>query len=391
MFAIEVIMYYFCKLMAGIYIHIPFCEKRCIYCDFYSTTDNRLAEKYIDCLVTELNNRICELGNEKISTIYIGGGTPSQLSVGQLSRLVESIAEMADFSKIEEFTIEVNPDDVTLDYMGKCKALGINRISMGVQSFVDSELKAINRRHTAGQAKDAIDMIKSVGFENISIDLIYGLPQQTIESWKYSINNAVALAIPHISCYNLSYEEGTVLYRMREKGEIQECDEDDCIRMYDILVAELTRAGYEHYEISNFSKPGLYSRHNSNYWNYTPYLGLGAAAHSFDGRLRRYNPSSIMDYIKKVESNGTAYENEQETDWERYNEYVMMNLRTMWGLRTEQIRERFGEVLYNHLIIYSRRFVSNGELRECNGNLSLTEKGIMLSDYIIRTLMYLPE
>lgn len=376
--------------MAGIYIHIPFCKKRCIYCDFYSTTDNRLAERYIDALCTELTHRITEIDRNNITTIYIGGGTPSQLTISQLSRLINFIKEAIDFNKIEEFTIEVNPDDVTPEYMQNCRTLGINRISMGIQSFIDGELQAINRRHTSVQAEEAVSIIKKAGFSNISIDLIYGLPAQTIDTWHYSVNKAIELDAPHISCYNLSYEEGTPLYNMREQGKTTECSDDDCIMMYEILIRELHSTGYEHYEISNFAKGGKYSRHNSNYWNLTPYLGLGAAAHSFDGKTRRYNPSSIHEYMQNVSNRGVACEEEQETMWERFNEYVMLNLRTIWGVNLNKVKEMFGDELYYHLIKYSKRFIDSGELQKTNNTITLTDKGIMLADYIIRTLIYVP-
>ena len=376
--------------MAGIYIHIPFCKKRCIYCDFYSSTDNRLVDKYIDALCIELESRLHEIDKNNITTIYIGGGTPSQLSATQLGEIINFIKSKIDFSLIEEFTIEVNPDDVTYDYIKECISLGINRVSMGIQSFVDKELKIINRRHDSYQAIKAIETIKSAGISNISIDLIYGLPLQTIESWIYSIQKAIEMNVPHISCYNLSYEEGTALYRMREKDEIKECDEDSCIEMYDILVKMLADTDFEHYEISNFAKRGYYSRHNSNYWNLTPYLGLGASAHSFDGSIRRYNPSSIQKYTSNISESSIAYEEEQETLYEQFNEYIMINLRTMWGVNTQKVKTIFGEELRNHLIKYSRRFIETGDLKEKENTIVLSEKGIMLSDYIIRTLMFVP-
>ena len=376
--------------MAGIYIHIPFCKKRCIYCDFYSSTDNRLVDKYIDALCIELESRLHEIDKNNITTIYIGGGTPSQLSATQLGEIINFIKSKIDFSLIEEFTIEVNPDDVTYDYIKECISLGINRVSMGIQSFVDKELKIINRRHDSSQAIKAIETIKSAGISNISIDLIYGLPLQTIESWIYSARKAIEMNVPHISCYNLSYEEGTTLYKMRDMGEIKECDEDTCIEMYDILVKMLADADFEHYEISNFAKRGYYSRHNSNYWNLTPYLGLGASAHSFDGSIRRYNPSSIQKYTSNISESGIAYEEEQETLYEQFNEYIMINLRTMWGVNTQKVKTIFGEELRNHLIKYSRRFIESGDLKEKENTIVLSEKGIMLSDYIIRTLMFAP-
>lgn len=376
--------------MAGIYVHIPFCEKRCIYCDFYSTTDKRLADSYIDALCKELAARKDELQGESVTTIYIGGGTPSQLSMSQLERFVSFLKRQINFDKIEEFTIEVNPDDVTPTYMSACRAIGVNRVSMGIQSFVDAELQEINRRHTSDEARQVVKIIKEAGFSNISIDLIYGLPLQTLETWRYSLAEAVALDVPHISCYNLSYEEGTVLYKKRENGEIKECGEDECVRMYEILVEELSQAGYEHYEISNFAKSGQYSCHNSNYWNLTPYLGIGASAHSFDGVVRRYNPASIKDYMQKVNDFGRAYEEETETYIERYNEYVMINLRTKWGVSLKALERMFDEEICAYFRKYSRRFVETGELQEQEGTFSLSERGVMLADYIIRTLMIVP-
>lgn len=390
MFALCKLMCYFCKDMAGIYIHIPFCSKRCYYCDFYSTTDNKLAEKYIDTLLIELKARIEEIGEGDITTIYIGGGTPSQLPISLLAHLVNEMKVVIDFNKVGEFTIEVNPDDVTDEYMRSCRGLGINRVSMGIQSFVDAELQVINRRHTSTQAKEAVALMRNAGFDNISIDLIYGLPLQTHESWHFSVEEAIKLGVPHISCYNLSYEYGTVLYNKREKGEVKECGEDDCVKMYEDMVTMLKNAGYVHYEISNFARPDCFSRHNSNYWNQTPYLGLGASAHSFDGNMRRFNPASISDYISKVETSGRAYEEETENEWERYNEYVMINMRTMWGVNKDRICALFGDKLYVHFIKESSRFINSGELKDDNGTLVVTEKGVMLSDYIIMNLMYIP-
>ena len=376
--------------MAGIYIHIPFCKKRCIYCDFYSTTDNLLTESYIGALENELSARIDEIGTDNVSTIYIGGGTPSQLTIQQLSRLIASIKNIINFEKVLEFTIEVNPDDVNFEYMQACRTLGINRVSMGIQSFVDAELEIINRRHNSAQAVEAVKIMRSADFENISIDLIYGLPLQTLDSWRYSVAEAIKLDVPHISCYNLSYEEDTLLYKKRESGEIIECNEEDCITMYEVLTENLKEAGYLHYEISNYCKPDSFSRHNSNYWNLTPYLGLGASAHSYDGKVRRYNPNSIHEYMKKVGECGIAYEEDDETEWEKYNEYIMIGLRTMWGVSLSNLEEMFSNELYNHFIAESRRFIISGELKEENGAVVLTEKGIMLTDYVVCSLMFVP-
>ena len=242
--------------MAGIYIHIPFCKRKCSYCDFYSVANTRLADEYVSALVRELHIRAAEIDFDCVTTIYIGGGTPSMLSAEQLCQLMMGIAEMVDIDKVEEVTIEVNPDDVDSEYMSNVARCGVNRVSMGVQSFVDEELKAVNRRHDSRQALDALKIIADCGIDNVSIDLIYGLPKQTLATWKQSVCQAARLHVNHISAYCLSYEEGTALTRLRDRGVIEETDEDTCVEMYNCLCSILKAAGYEHYEISNFALPG---------------------------------------------------------------------------------------------------------------------------------------
>lgn len=374
--------------MAGLYIHIPFCKTKCIYCDFYSVTSTETSERYISALADELSMRLNEVGARTINTIYIGGGTPSLLSISQLKSLIDAINEKTDLSHTEEFTIEVNPDDVTKQYITSLRELGVNRVSMGIQSFNDAELAFLNRRHTAQQAIKAVTDIRAGGISNVSIDLIYGIPGQTIASWNDSVNSAISLRIPHISCYSLSYEEGTRLYIMRNLGKIEECSEDNCIKMYSNLIRILKIAGYEHYEISNFAKPGMYSQHNSSYWNSTPYIGLGVSAHSFDGEIRRYNTYSLKDYLSKIENGLTAFQIEKESTWQRYNETVMIRLRTKWGLDSSEIKKIYGEPLYAHLCQNSEQFLKTGLLIRTGDKLFLTDKGAMLSDLIIRELMY---
>ena len=290
--------------MAGLYIHIPFCKRKCIYCDFYSIAGSPdLMGGYAGALIDEFDNRKDELGGERISTVYLGGGTPSLMPAGLLSKIVSHIG----LDGVEEATIEVNPDDVAMEYVKELADMGFNRVSMGVQSFIDSELRLLNRRHDAKGARNAVDILKRCGIQNISIDLIYGIPGQTLQSWRESIDAALSLDVPHISAYNLTYEEGTRLTMMRDKGRIKEVGDELCVDMFDALSGLLSDAGYEQYEISNFSKPGMYSRHNSSYWNFTPYLGLGASAHSFDGRKRRYNPSNLREYVKLIKEKGYAY------------------------------------------------------------------------------------
>ena len=344
--------------------------------------------QYVDALLVEAKLRASLIGDAPIKTLYIGGGTPSVMPTNLLQKLVLGISDILDLSQVEEFTIEVNPDDVTVEYVIALRQLGINRVSMGVQSFIDSELRAINRRHSSQQAINAATSIKAGGINNVSIDLIYGLPGQTLTSWQLSINQALALEVHHISAYNLSYEPGTRLWVMREKGRVQEVSDDECIAMYDYLVNILKSAGYEHYEISNFALPGYRSRHNSSYWNFTPYLGLGAAAHSFDGTARSYNPSNLKLYIESLDSGKTAFVEENLEWWERHDEEVMVRLRTCDGLDTALIREHYGEKAYNSINEKSNKFLVSGLLEKHGDTLVLTHKGVMVSDTIIRTLMW---
>lgn len=374
--------------MAGIYIHIPYCKSKCIYCDFYSTPQVETMEQYVHSLLCEARLRHGEIEGEPVSTLYLGGGTPSVLPISLLSTLIEGMKEVFDLSNLEEFTIEVNPDDVTAASVKALKALGVNRVSMGVQSFNDGELQAINRRHSAQQAIDAVIAIKEAGITNVSIDLIYGLPRQSLNSWQRNVERAIGLDVQHISAYCLSYEPGTPLWAMRQLGRVVPVSDEDCVAMHDTLVAMLTQAGFEHYEISNFARPGYRSRHNSSYWNFTPYLGLGAAAHSFDGSTRRYNPSSIKEYVTALGNGATACVEEHLEWWERYDEEVMVRLRTCDGIDTALIARRYGDKARIHLLTQAQPFIDQQLLGLKDGTLTLTPQGIMLSDTIIRNLMW---
>lgn len=373
--------------MAGIYVHIPFCKRRCSYCDFYSVVSTADSSRYVTALLAELRLRRDEIALDDVRTIYIGGGTPSMLSAVELRRLMDGIAAMVDMSRVEEVTIEVNPDDVDVDYMKNVVRCGVNRVSMGVQSFVDDELRAVNRRHDSHQALEALKIIGACGIDNVSIDLIYGLPKQTLETWKQSVRRAIRLQVNHISAYCLSYEEGTALTLLRDKGVIEEADEDTCVEMYNILCSMLKEAGYEHYEVSNFALPGKYSRHNSAYWDGTPYLGLGAAAHSFDGECRRYNPANLKAYLEKIENGSVAYETETEQWWQHYNEMVMVKLRTKWGIDLQDVQARFGKQVAADFMLKARPFVAMGSMMNTGTHYVLSQQGVMISDSIIRELM----
>lgn len=381
---------YICDVMAGVYVHIPFCASRCSYCDFFSTLRlSESGEAYVSAVIAEAAMRRDELHGEPVKTLYLGGGTPSQLPLPLLSRLIAGLLEQFDFEEVEEYTIEANPDDVTPEWCRAVSLLGVNRVSMGVQSFEDKILRLIGRRHTAQQAAEAVARLRDAGIDNISIDLIFGLPGQTLDSWAASVHKAIDLQPQHISAYGLTYEEGTRLWHQRERGEITEVPEEQCLEMYRMLVDALQGAGYEHYEISNFALPGYRSRHNSSYWNDTPYLGLGAAAHSYDGRVRRYNPHDLQQYISKIMAGETAYEQEELSPWERYDERVMLGLRTADGVDADRLRHDFGEEAWQHFIREAQRHIEAGHLHVTDGSrYILTRNGIMLSDSIIRDLMW---
>ena len=375
--------------MAGIYLHIPFCASRCSYCDFFSTL--KLGEsgaRYVGAVLAEAAIRRAELRDEPVRTVYLGGGTPSQLPANLMSRLIGGLRDVIDLSGVEEFTVEANPDDVTPEWCAAMVSLGVNRVSMGVQSLEDDILRLIGRRHTAQQAADAVRNLRAAGIGNVSIDLIYGLPGQTVASWTDTVDRAIAQRPQHLSAYGLTYEEGTRLWWQRERGEVAEVPEEQCLEMYRILVRKLKAAGFEHYEISNFALPGYYSRHNSSYWDDTPYLGLGAAAHSYDGRIRRANPCDLNVYISKIMAGELPCVIEEMTLWERYDERVMLGLRTARGVDAERLRSDFGQEAWRHFSCEAKPHIASGHMKQEGNQYTLTESGIMLSDSIIRDLMW---
>lgn len=389
--------------MAGIYIHIPFCESRCIYCDFYSTTSLKWKDDYVDALCKEMELRpaIQALGdNYPIETIYLGGGTPSQLSNGHLQQIFTKLKETYGdlFSKNMEITMECNPDDVTPDF---CKTLGklpVNRVSMGAQTFSDQRLQFLRRRHNTTEVKEAVSLLRKTGIENISIDLMFGFPKENIEDWKYDILQALQLGVEHISAYSLMYEEGTPLYKMLEQGKIEEIDEELSRNMYDTLIDMLTISGYEHYEISNFAKPGYCSRHNSSYWNETPYIGLGAAAHSYrrasnqSGKMevtRSWNINNIQQYINSIHQGILPSEKENLDLTTRYNDLITTALRTSNGIDLKKTEKEFGKSYLEKLLHEANSKIQRGLMKIDNKNyrLSLTREGIYISDDIMGDFM----
>ena len=372
--------------MSCIYIHIPFCKTRCIYCDFFSTTQLELREQYVEAVCKEIEMTNKYLNGDTIHSIYFGGGTPSQLDTTQIGRILNTVQAHHSIVQNCETTIELNPDDVTSKYVESLSSLPVNRVSLGIQTFNDNTLRFIHRRHTSQQAIDAVRRLQNHGFSNISIDLMFGFPGETLEDWQNDIEHALQLGIQHISAYSLMYEEGTELYRLLSSQQIHEIDEELSRNMYQTLMERLADAGFEHYEISNFAKPGYYSRHNSSYWNDTKYLGIGAGAHSYNGIIRQSNISNIKAYIDGIHEGMPKCDTEMLTRDQQYNETVMTRLRNSQGLNTDIIKERFGTDYYNHLMTAATPYYNIGLLKIDEGNLSLTPKGIYISNDIIASL-----
>lgn len=376
-------------IMAGLYIHIPFCAKRCLYCDFFSSTDMRVKERYVEALIREMVLRHGYLGGEAIETIYFGGGTPSQLTAQDFKRLFEAIGRWFDIRRCEEITLEANPDDITPAYLESLGDLPFNRISMGVQSFCDADLRFLNRRHTAEQAERAVALCKRAGLTNISIDLIYGLPGQTLAAWEENLDQAIALDVPHLSAYHLIYEEGTPLFRLMEAGKVRPVDEETSVALFSALIDRLRAAGYVHYEISNFARPGCRSRHNSSYWTGKKYLGLGPSAHSYNGSdEREWNVSSLARYLEGIAGERPEIANERLDLRTLYNEFVITGLRTREGISLDELAGRFGEEWLRYCREQAEPFLRQGLLRlGDNGRLTLSRAGIFISDGIMSDLL----
>ena len=374
--------------MAGIYIHIPFCKQRCNYCAFYSSTLYNIKEEYVNALCNELRMRKEYLKGETVETIYLGGGTPSTLTISQLKRICDTVYSTYPVSDTPEVTIECNPDDLTIEFLKQLKTQPFNRISMGIQSFNDVQLKRLGRRHNAEKACSAVKNARAAGFGNISIDLMFALPGSTKEEWMHDLETAIALKPDHLSAYNLMYEEGTPLYNSLQRGEFKELSEEENLEQFQMLINSMKAAGYRHYEISNFAKPGRESRHNSSYWNDTPYIGCGAAAHSYNGTSREWNIADIKAYIEGINSDKRNFEIEHLSEEERYNDTILTRLRTADGLPLAWMEEKFSGRLNTYMLRAAEKEVALGNLKEENGHLSLTEKGIFISDAVIRELIY---
>ena len=375
--------------MAGIYIHIPFCRKACHYCNFHFSTSLGMMERMVDAIGQEII--ISASKEEKIQTIYFGGGTPSIVAPNLIKRLIDNMYKNYDVSPEAEITLEANPDDITLENAAAWKEMGINRFSIGIQSFFEEDLVWMNRAHDAQQSRKCIEIIREVGFDNFSIDLIYGTPGQSTERWIENLDIAFAYQVPHLSCYALTVEEGTALHHMIETRKKQQVDADEQSLRFELLVQKTKEAGYRHYEISNFAIPSKESKHNKSYWEGAIYHGFGPAAHSFDGKSRRWNVSNNMEYILSIEKNKLPSEIEVLSEVDQLNEYIMTSLRCDTGINKEFLTSRWGEERMHHIREEILKSIVEGRIVENESHIKLTDSGKFFADGIAASLFFLQE
>ncbi|MBR4468515.1 MAG: radical SAM family heme chaperone HemW [Bacteroidales bacterium] len=391
--------------MAGIYIHIPFCKSKCAYCGFYSLPSMKLKECFLEALKAEIVARKdyfkqrshCGLDpqppslmgkhlNPPINTIYFGGGTPSLLSIKEIGELLQLIKETYPVAEKAEITLEANPDTLSLDYLKGLRLLGVNRLSIGIQSFFDNDLKYLSRRHDSQHARQCIDWAKQAGFSNISIDLIYGLPTSNAEQWNRNLDLFFELNLPHLSAYALTLEPNAILTKLIEQGKVPPVNEEDALRDYEILCKRAVENGYLHYEISNFCRSGLHSKHNASYWFGTPYVGFGPSAHSFDGNSRQWNVSSVDRYCVRIPE--LSYEKESLSVEQHYDEYVMLRLRTHWGIDLKWLKREMGERFSTYCEQHAQPLIDQGRLSQTREFLYLTDQQMLFADGVAEELFW---
>ncbi len=374
--------------MAGVYIHIPFCRKACHYCNFHFSTSLQLQQSFVTALLQEIELQQSYL-SEPVSTIYFGGGTPSVLPSANIKNIILSLKKNFMIDNNAEITLEANPDDIIAEKLAEWKEIGINRLSIGIQSFVQNDLAWMNRAHNAQQAFDCITLAQNAGFNNLTIDLIYGTPTLSDEAWEKNVKTAIALQIPHLSCYALTIEPKTALAELIKQKAVADVDTEKQARHFELLMQWMQKAGYDHYEISNFAKPGFRSRHNSSYWQGKPYLGLGPSAHSFNETSRQWNVANNALYIQSIFKGIVPFEAEVLTTKQQLNEYIMTSLRTMEGISLEKVKQSFGEDKYETIIKTALSYVKYNHLLIENDYLKTTSEGKLLADGIAADLFVL--
>ncbi len=373
--------------MAGIYIHIPFCNKKCYYCDFYSLANLKYKDTFIDALLKEITLQKKYLENDKIETLYFGGGTPSILNFSDLSKITEKLHKTFNLSHLKEFTLEANPEDLTKKYIAEINNLGVNRLSIGIQSFFDDDLKLMNRNHIQKQSVKAIENVLLSDIKNFSLDLIYGLPNSDIKKWEENILSTIKFNPQHISAYHLTYEPRTVFYKYLQKKRIKAIAENQSVEQYNLLTQILSANDFEHYEISNFAKNKQYSLHNTNYWKNKKYLGLGPSAHSYNLDSRQWNISNLVKYIDAIKNNQKYFNTEVLSSKDKFNDYIITALRTKWGIKIEYLNSKFNGSFINHFNDIKKRYINSDKIKYNKKTFSLTEKGFLISDKIIEDFL----
>ncbi len=372
-------------MTGGVYIHIPFCKKSCSYCNFYFSVSQTQKTDIVEAILKEIDMHNNFLKTDKIQSVYFGGGTPSLLETSEVERILTKIGDYYDFEDDIEITLEANPDDINTNYLKKLQAIGVNRFSLGVQSFIDKELKLLGRNHSAEDAIKSIKLIQDSGFYNFNIDLIFGIPDSGIENWEYNLNLFDKLSIPHLSCYGLTIEPNTKLNYQIEKQKIHLPDEELAASMFCHTINFLEERGYIHYEISNYAKAGKLAIHNTNYWKGIPYLGLGPSAHSYDGKSRRWNIASTKKYLDFIINGKTTYQEEILSRADLFNEYILTGLRTKWGIN-KAIINSYGSNFSSNFFNQIKKHIESKKVELINGNYILTNKGKLIADNIMSDL-----
>lgn len=374
--------------MSGIYIHIPFCKQACHYCDFHFSTSLKKKDEMVLALAKEIEMRKSEFQDEVVETIYFGGGTPSRLQISDLRFQIDSIYKNYKVIEKPEITIEANPDDLSEEYLIELKEIGINRLSIGIQSFFEDDLKMMNRAHNSEEARECLKLATQY-FDNITIDLIYGIPEMSNEKWLQNIQTALSFNIPHISSYALTVEPKTALHNFIQKGIIPQPDDELASNHFNLLVEKLEESGFIHYELSNFGKENYFSKNNSSYWLGKKYIGIGPSAHSYDGEKRGWNVSNNSLYLKSIQENQLPLEIETLTKTDKYNEYVMTGLRTIWGISLDRIETEFGKTYLDYINQQAAKYIEDHLLFVDENILKTTKKGKFLSDGIASDLFLL--
>ncbi len=372
--------------MSGIYVHIPFCRKACRYCDFFFTVSLQYLDSFVDALVEEIRQKGERSPGKNLETLYLGGGTPSLLSPRHLEKILNALGRYHSFREDYEWTIECNPEDLEEATLRKLRHLGFNRLSVGVQSFHQRDLELMRRSHLAGQADEGIKRAAAGGFDNLTMDLIYGIPGQSLEEWEQNIEKVLSLPVNHLSAYHLSFEPGTVFDHWRKKGRLAPVAEGESVEQFRIMRERLLPRGFDHYELSSFGRKGSFSKHNMLYWTGQPYLGLGPSAHSYDGERRSWNISSLKGYMEGVSSGKNIEETERLSYREKYHDYLITSLRTKWGADPRHIEKAFGKKYRVHFENQARTFLHSGSMIRINGKISIDPAEWLITDHLLRAL-----